>query len=1089
MGWIRGLVAQVKSRLGLASPPADVGGWTFETSGPIDALLRGVFGTSWLDGGPVSREEALLLGVVERGRDLVCSPATLPLLTYRGLDVLSNAFLEQPDPDVPTVVVMAQTFEDLLFDGIAWWQKTSLTDRGFPRTARRVDPRSVSLNPPADADGRSLAPLPSGYDPRGSVVYVDGKPVPASLMIRFDSPGRPLLTAGARTVRRALLLDALAAMYAENPRPLETFTDTDNATIEPYTDSEVEHFLAVYMMGRRRGGPAWIPKQVTRTDVAAPSPADLQLVELKREVSLELALHMGLDPEDVGVNTTSRTYFNATDRRSDKINMTLAPYMLGVTDRLSMGDVTPRGQRVRHDLTEWLRPDPAAQVAYWQGMVGMGAMSIGEVRQAAGLSGQPPAAAPAPVLAATIPASMAPALVARRPLQLPVGSFAADTHAGMRFSVSEFAGSRPAPTVDPEKRTITGLALPYGARAEKFGVGFRFKPGALEYDATQLNRVRVMDGHHTYVGVHQGVQDSKAGPVVTLKILEGPPGSPTAHHRDQLLMDAAGGLADGLSVGVNFSLDPADGDAVWDEATSTYDVVRAQWLETSVTPDPAFSGARVTSVVATRNGGNPMMCQHCYQPHPQGMACQTWAQLNPAPAQQYAHQVAAPGQPSPWVIPGQLAAAPAAAPAQQQYAAPAPAGPQAAAALPAGPTSADALTAALTAHVEGMLQAGQTATAPPTAEFAQPVNGASMPLPGQRPAGSVFVSEPEPYRLTFDRKGNALMARGTHDLSQDYYQAFTNKDQAAHDRALAFVQRRMAHMFNVATTDVDELNPSRQRPDMYVDQREYASPIWSAINKGTLGDITPFIFPKFNTSSGLVAAHTEGTEPTTGALTTTSQTVTPTAYSGKARINREVWDQGGNPQVSTLIWNQMVRGVAEALEAAAVTMLNAGSFTALNTFTAGAVDRAAAGLTLGAEIETGIARLQFVRGGYRFSDGFAQADLYEALARARTTAGDPIYPMLGPANRNGQSAPRFGSIEVGGQEFLPAWALAATGQTAATKSYLVDRVAVHGWASAPQRLTMDQIAVAYVDLGVWGYQATAISDTAGVRTISWDPVA
>jgi hypothetical protein len=290
----------------------------------------------------------------------------------------------------------------------------------------------------------------------------------------------------------------------------------------------------------------------------------------------------------------------------------------------------------------------------------------------------------------------------------------------------------------------------------------------------------------------------------------------------------------------------------------------------------------------------------------------------------------------------------------------------------------------------------------------------------------------------------------------------------------------------VATTDINEANPTRQRPDMYVDQRNYRYPLWSAINKGSLTDITPFTFPKFSSASGLVAAHTEGTEPTTGTFVTTGQTVTPTAYSGKARINREVWDQGGNPQVSTLIWNQMVKGVYEALEAAAVTELNAGSFTSLATLTAGNADT---GQTLSSEIEAGLASLQFVRGGYAFTDAFAQADLYKALAAAKDDAGRPLYPMLGPANTNGQTESRFGAINLAGQLFYPEWALAAAGQTAAAKSYLIDRTSVHGWASAPQRLVLDEIAVAYVDLGVWGYQATAVSDTSGVRTISWDPVA
>lgn len=1093
---IRRGVFALRARAGLAPR-------TFSSSGPIDALIYGVWGQNFSDV-PVTRDSALSIGAVERGRDEICAVATLPLINYRGLDVVPNTFLDQPDPDVPRVVMLAQTLEDLLCDGISWWMKTSLDYRGFPLSARRVV--NVSLTPPADH--RTPAPLPSGTDPRGASVWVDGHEVPAVMMIRFDSPGRPLLSAGARTIRRALLIDRLAAMYADNPRPLEVFTDTDDQTVAPYSDPEVEAFLAQYKRQRKGGGPAWIPKQAQRVDVNAPSPAELQLVELQRQAALELALHMGLDPEDVGVNTTSRTYFNAQDRRTDKINRTLSGYMAAITDRLSMGDVTPRGQAVRWDTSEWLRPDPAAQAAYWNVLYGMGVISVNEIRAAAGLPGAAPAA---PVAVPStigqnvriLPAQLGPALTAQRLAALPVGGpqFSAETGGMLRFSGRDFAAAVKPATADLEKRTITGLAVPYGAVARKYGVGFRFRPGSLEYDAANLNRLRAMDGHLEYVGVHQSVTDGKDGPTVTLKILDGPDGSPTKMRRDQLLMDAAGGLQDGLSIGVDFSLDPADGDVVWSEAEQVFDVLRATWNETSVTPDPAFTGARVTKVSASRYGGI-MHCPHCGIAHPAGMACATAAQLYP-PAQQPAMAAAAApaGQPTTFVANGVTYAIPPAgwATAAQPYA-PLPPG-QFAAQLPSGPMSAEELTKALTGVVNTMVSNGQVAAAPPAADpgqFAQQINPGALPIPGAaagQPApgahfGTFKVTEPDPYRLTFDKHGLGIMARGTHDLSADYHAWFTDGDKGAHDRALAFIQRKMAALFNIATTDVDETNPTRQRPDMYVDQREYRYPIWSAVNKGSLTDITPFAFPKFNTSSGLVGAHTQGTEPTTGSLTTTGQTVTPTAYSGKARINREVWDQGGNPQTSTLIWNQMVRGVNEALEAAIVTELNAGSFTALNTFTAGAVDRAAAGKTLGAEIEHAIALLQFVRGGYAFTDGFLAADPYVTLTDAADSAGAKLYPMIGPANRNGTADTRFSSINVGGQTFQPAWALPAAGQTAAAKlGYLLDRMSVWGWASPPQRLTLDAVAVAYVDLGVWGYQATAVSDTSGVRTITWDPVA
>jgi HK97 family phage prohead protease len=340
---------------------------------------------------------------------------------------------------------------------------------------------------------------------------------------------------------------------------------------------------------------------------------------------------------------------------------------------------------------------------------------------------------------------------------------------------------------------------------------------------------------------------------------------------------------------------------------------------------------------------------------------------------------------------------------------------------------------------------------------------------------NLSVSEPAPY--TFDRDGN--LRPGSHDFSTDLIAGVRDHDQAAYDRALSFVQAQ----FDVVSSNVSTLNPNVQRPDMYVDQREFRYPVWDAVNKGTLSDKTPFVFPKFNTASGLVGAHVEGTEPTSGAFTATSQTVTPTAISGKAKISREVFDAGGSPQVSGLIWRQMVRGWFEALEAAAVAELDAASPTSLGTFAVGGGTNKQ---TLVAELESYLSALQFVRGGFSMTDLFCQIDLYLALVAAKDTTLRPYFPVIGPMNTRGTTTARFGLIDINGVTGIPTWALAATGIVPAS-SYLFDRESVHGWASAPQRIDITMTEVANVYLGIWGYKATAISDINGVREVIYDP--
>ncbi len=358
----------------------------------------------------------------------------------------------------------------------------------------------------------------------------------------------------------------------------------------------------------------------------------------------------------------------------------------------------------------------------------------------------------------------------------------------------------------------------------------------------------------------------------------------------------------------------------------------------------------------------------------------------------------------------------------------------------------------------------------PAAPAATPATPPPARVIGEhRPA---VVTEPSPYR--FDRRGNIY--RGTHEFSDDVM-AYGRGDKAAEARVMEFVRKK----FDVVTTDVNELNMPVNRPDMYVDQRSYRYPVWEAINKGTLADITPFTFPKFNSASGLVGAHTEGTEPSSGTFTVTNQTVTPSAISGKAKITRETWDQGGNPQISNLIWRQMEKGWYEALEAAAVAVLDAASPTQIDlSGTPGLADD-----DLDQAITSAFAALQFVRGGFSMDNLFTQIDLYKALVAATDSNGRRLYPALGPANATGTVRSRFGAVDLNGIAALPAWALAATG-TVAASSYLFDSEVVHGWASAPQRLDFN-IEVANVYIGLWGYKATAISDITGVREIVYDP--
>ena len=960
----------------------------------------------------VSRAEALSVPAVLKGRNLLCSVSTLPLV-QRGPDrtVAANPLFVQLDPDVSNIVTLAQTVEDLIFDGIAWWRITGFGWDGYPAKIQHLAVASVSLQPPAKGPRN---PLPSGQEPRGAVVYVDGKPVPAAEIIRFDSPNPALLAVAGRPIRRAILLAQAASSYAEDPQPADYFTPAEGA--DPADDDEILEMLRAWRESRKKRSTAFVPTALKYNSVSSPSPRDLQLMELQQQASLEIAIALGVDPEDLGVSTTSRSYANIIDRRRDRINDVLSPYMRAITDRLSMGDVTKRGYVVEFDLINYLKSNPTERVAFYREMKAMGAMDVDEIREAEGwplLAGgqeETPEEEPAEVSAV-------------EPQPEAVEASATALKFGEGPAMVTFDADVTGFTVDREKRTIQGRALPYGKTATKYGQKFGFEAGSLEW--SEVGRIKLLRDHDpaSAIGKATSLTDARSGFDVAFKVARGPEG-------DRALELAEDGVLDGLSVGVDFDM-VAD-TAPHPKIKGALLVKRATLREVSLTAMPAFDDARVTRVAASRTEGE-------------------------SPVTDTIEPTTAPAAPAP---------------------------------VPA--------TAGLTLSAE---QAAQFAAFLAAQKPAEPEKRDVVdPTRNPAPTGPTFVSEPLPYRFTHEGGRHVFAENADHDFSTDLFAMLrareTGQDFTAEKKR---VDALISAAFDVDRTDVTSLNPNQHKPELWQPQMDYATPLWDMVASGTT-DGTKFDIPKFNSSSGLVGPATEGTEPAPGAFTATLQTITPTQVWGKVEITRQAWRAGGNPQLSGIIWDQMLREYYEDREAAVATFLNTLTAAADITITgtpASSPDNDDDQVSAN-DLEMAIAALQFVRGGNRFRAFAVHIDLYKVLARVKDDAGRPLYPMLNPQNANGSAANLFGTLNVAGTVAVPSWALGATG-TVAANSWLFDPAKVRGWASAPERLFWDFGAtvqgdplsnipqLSHVTLGIYGDVAFGNTDINGVRQVIFDP--
>lgn len=373
-----------------------------------------------------------------------------------------------------------------------------------------------------------------------------------------------------------------------------------------------------------------------------------------------------------------------------------------------------------------------------------------------------------------------------------------------------------------------------------------------------------------------------------------------------------------------------------------------------------------------------------------------------------------------------------------------------------------------------------TGDAPTRAEFAALAERIEKMGETRFPTGPVATVNEEPiYRF-----GGSIPAPSGHDFANDLYKAGVRGDAAALARLTTFTAERLGTAF-VASSDVNEVNPNVYRPDMFLGQRPTnPAPLHSFFYKGAISSPQPFFYSKLDrgATTATIGDHTEGNEPAaTTLVTATGATVTPAAVSGKVHITREVGDLGGNPQVSGLVWSEFERTYSEDLEAKTAAFLAAASATAaaLATPAAGA-DGAAVGLAM----ETGSVDLLFT--GYNWSAGFGHVDLYKALVAARTSADEPIYPIINPANRNGISGSKFAFLDIAGYRWYPAAALGVTG-TVSADSWLADPMAVHVWNSGLLRLDKLQEDVEGWDLGAFGYHAGVLYDTDRLRKLPYDP--
>jgi hypothetical protein len=334
----------------------------------------------------ISRDEALAVPAVKRARDLICGEIGQFPLVLIGPDGRQTdwSLLSQPEAGVARSVTMTRTVEDLLLFERSWWKTTHLGWHNRPAEVVRLDPATATIQP-------QYVTFPEGT----AKVWPN---VPG--LIRFDSPNGGLLTAS-NAIRTYIALARSAARSATGRPPVDWFTPAEGA--DPVDDTAIADILDAWYLSRQLGDTGYVPAALDYHRDGF-NPEQLQLSQAREFAVTEIARLTGIDAEELSVSTTSRTYFNAQDRRRARVESLLGPYMAAIEGRLSMDDLTPHGYRTVFDTSSYLRLDDQAAAQTDQVLIASHVLLPDEARAKRDLEplGLPAPATPAP---AALPAA------------------------------------------------------------------------------------------------------------------------------------------------------------------------------------------------------------------------------------------------------------------------------------------------------------------------------------------------------------------------------------------------------------------------------------------------------------------------------------------------------------------------------------------------------------------------------------------------------------------------------------------------------------------------------------------------------------
>ena len=320
----------------------------------------------------IDRQNAMSVPAVARCRNLIAGViASIPLETYStkdGKELPNLVWIDQPDKRQPRAVTIAWTVDSLFHYGVCYWRVEELyADDNRPARFEWIQNDRVTVKLNKNSSEVEY------YMVDGIRVPMDG----VGSLITFQALDQGILVRGQRTIQSAIDIEKAANVASQTPQP-GGFIKNSGADLP---DAQIQGLLATWKAARQNRSTAYLTSTLDYVPTAF-SPKDMMYNEAAQYLATQIARVCNVPAYMISADmNNSMTYQNILDGRKEFMAYSLQPFITAIEDRLSMDDLTPRGQVVRFSIDEtFLRADAMERLNVVEKLLNLGLIDVNEAR-------------------------------------------------------------------------------------------------------------------------------------------------------------------------------------------------------------------------------------------------------------------------------------------------------------------------------------------------------------------------------------------------------------------------------------------------------------------------------------------------------------------------------------------------------------------------------------------------------------------------------------------------------------------------------------------------------------------------------------